>query len=67
MNKILRPTRWLASLLNLSVTTIKKMRRDNPNALPPFIKIGNSYRYDENVVEEWLKQKTCNVNEVSYG
>jgi hypothetical protein len=50
-------TKHLAIILNLSVTTIKKKRVHEPDSLPPFIKIGNSYRYDESTLSTWLKNQ----------
>jgi predicted DNA-binding transcriptional regulator AlpA len=50
-------TKHLAIMLNLSVTTIKKKRVHKPDSLPPFIKIGNSYRYDESTISTWLKNQ----------
>jgi predicted DNA-binding transcriptional regulator AlpA len=54
---MLKNSKWLADTLGLSLSTIKKLRFDDPLALPPWIKIGNSYRYDENVVKAWLEKK----------
>jgi predicted DNA-binding transcriptional regulator AlpA len=48
-------TKELAALLHLSVTTIKKYRKTCPEKIPPFIKIGENYRWDKNEVETWLK------------
>jgi predicted DNA-binding transcriptional regulator AlpA len=52
---MLLKTSELSEILNLSVTTIKKYRRECPEKIPPFIKIGESYRWDKNEVENWLK------------
>ncbi len=53
----LHPTKWLAELLNLSETTIERLRIKNPTALPPHVVIGRSIRYDESVVKNWLQSK----------
>ena len=56
--KSLRDTPWLAKRLNLSITTIERFRVKAPKLLPPAIKIGNSIRYDEDIVEAWVKRKS---------
>ena len=50
----LRPTRWLAQRLGLSVTTVERLRTARSPDLPPAITIGTSIRYDEAAVEQWL-------------
>ena len=50
----LRPTRWLAQRLGLSISTIERLRTAGSPDLPTAILIGNSIRYDQNVVEKWL-------------
>lgn len=52
--RLLQPTAWLAKRLGLSVTTIERLRAQNPSELPPYVVIGSSIRYDNQVVEEWL-------------
>ncbi len=59
---LLHNSTWLAKTLSLSPTTIKKLRKETPQALPPFIKIGRSYRYDQDVVMTWLKDNSNNLN-----
>lgn len=56
-DKTLKDTAWLAKRLNLSVTTIERFRVKAPKLLPPAIKLGNSIRYDETIVEAWIKRK----------
>lgn len=56
----LLPTSWLAKRLNISVTTIERMRSQHPEQLPPHVTIGKSIRYDERVVEAWLQNKMGN-------
>ncbi len=53
----LLPTSWLAQRLNISVTTIERLRAQQSPDLPPHITIGKSIRYDERVVEAWLQSK----------
>lgn len=53
----LRPTAWLAQRLGLSVTTIERLRARNSPDLPPHVTIGHSIRYDDIVVEDWLRQR----------
>ncbi len=56
-SKSLKDTAWLARRLNLSITTIERFRVKAPKLLPPAIKLGNSIRYDEDIVEAWVKRK----------
>ena len=56
MPQHLRSTRWLSERLGLSITTLERMRTQQPEALPPHIKINRSIRYDEQVVEHWIKE-----------
>ena len=56
LNRLL-PTSWLAQRLNISVTTIERLRAQHSPDLPPHITIGKSIRYDERVVEAWLRSK----------
>jgi predicted DNA-binding transcriptional regulator AlpA len=51
----LQPTKWLAQRLNLSLTTIERLRTQSPQSLPPHVAIGKSIRYDERAVENWLQ------------
>lgn len=53
----LMPTAWLAEKLNLSVSTVERMRSHHPDQLPPHVTIGRTIRYDERVVEAWLQKK----------
>ena len=59
--KVLRDTTWLAKRLNLSVTTIERFRAKGSSILPPAIRIGSSIRYDEDVVDAWLKRRMEDV------
>lgn len=53
---VLLSTKALSVMLNLSVTTIKKLRSHEPERLPPSIKFGTrTYRYNVEDVEKWLK------------
>lgn len=54
---MLKNSQWLADTLGLSLSTIKKLRCEDHLSLPPWIKIGKSYRYDEKVVAAWLDKK----------
>ncbi len=56
----LLPTSWLAQRLNISVTTIERLRSQNSPDLPPHVTIGKSIRYDDRVVEAWLQNKMGN-------
>lgn len=53
----LQDTAWLAKRLGVSITTIERLRSRGGNQLPPFIMIGSSIKYDESVVEIWIKEK----------
>jgi predicted DNA-binding transcriptional regulator AlpA len=53
----LMPTSWLAQRLNISITTIERLRAQQSPDLPPHVTIGKSIRYDECVVEAWLQAK----------
>jgi len=53
----LMPTSWLAQRLNISVTTIERLRAQQSPDLPPHVTIGKSIRYDQRVVEAWLLTK----------
>lgn len=53
----LLPTSWLAQKLNISVTTIERLRAQNSLDLPPHVTIGRSIRYDDRVVEMWLRNR----------
>lgn len=60
----LKTTEWLARRLGLSVTTIERLRAKSSPAIPPHIKVGNSIRYSEEYVEQWIKQLMCAVDHV---
>ncbi len=60
--KPLRDTAWLANRLKLSVTTIERFRAKGSKLLPPAIRLGHSIRYDEDVVEAWLKREIAASN-----
>ena len=51
----MRSTGWLAQRLGLSVTTIERLRAQGSPDLPPCRTIGKSKRYDEQVVEQWIR------------
>lgn len=53
----LLPTSWLAQRLNISITTIERLRAKNSADLPPHVIIGKSIRYDDRVVEVWLRER----------
>lgn len=58
MHHCLQNTAWLAKRLGLSVSTIERLRSSQQGELPPHIVIGRkSIRYDEAVVESWLKEQ----------
>lgn len=57
----LLPTSWLAQKLNISVTTIERLRVKRPEELPPHLSIGKSIRYDDRVVDAWLQKKMGNL------
>lgn len=50
----LHDTAWLAKRLNISVTTIERLRVRKSPDVPPHLTIGHSIRYDAAVVEAWL-------------
>ena len=51
----MRSTGWLAQRLGLSITTIERLRAQGSQDLPPCRTIGKSKRYDEQVVEQWIR------------
>ena len=51
----MRSTGWLAQRLGLSVTTIERLRAQSSHDLPPCRTIGKSIRYDEQAVEQWIR------------
>jgi predicted DNA-binding transcriptional regulator AlpA len=51
----MRSTGWLAQRLGLSVTTIERLHAKSSQDLPPCCTIGKSKRYDEQAVEQWIK------------
>lgn len=53
----LMPTAWLAEKLGLSVSTVERLRRHQPDQLPPHVSIGRTIRYDTQVVDDWLRKK----------
>lgn len=57
----LKTTEWLAQRLQVSVTTIERLRAQHTPDLPPHLTIGRSIRYDPVAVEAWLTQRlqTC--------
>jgi len=52
----LHDTAWLAKKLGLSVSTIERLRTRGQGDLPPYLQVGlRTIRYDESVVDEWLR------------
>lgn len=51
----MKTTDWLAQRLGLSVTTVERLRVQGSPDLPPCLTIGKSKRYDEQVVEQWIR------------
>ncbi len=54
----LKPTKWLANRMGLSVSTIEKLRSQTSPDLPRPVMIGTAIRYDESYVEWWLLSRT---------
>ena len=54
---LLQPTSWLAKRLGVSVSTIERLRSHGSFDLPPSITIGGSIRYDNLIVEEWIRDR----------
>ena len=52
--RLLQTTRWLSKRLGLSVSTIERLRAQGSPNLPPHVVVGNSVRYDNLAVEEWI-------------
>jgi predicted DNA-binding transcriptional regulator AlpA len=57
VSESLKTTEWLSKKLNLSRSTIERLRKKQGNVLPPHILFGNSIRYDVNTVEKWISQR----------
>lgn len=53
----LQTTYWLADRLDISITTIERLRSEDPASLPPHVHIGRSIKYDERTVEDWLRNR----------
>ncbi|MGZ8190746.1 MAG: helix-turn-helix transcriptional regulator [Methylococcaceae bacterium] len=64
----LKDTAWLAKRLGLSVSTIERLRVKGSNDIPLHLTIGNSIRYDEATVNQWLTEQlqTATSKEVDY-
>jgi predicted DNA-binding transcriptional regulator AlpA len=58
----LKPTSWLAERLNLSTTTIERLRASKSPDIPAHIVIGKSIRYDVMVVEQWLQDRLKSIS-----
>jgi len=57
-NNVMKDIAWLAERLGVSVTTVERMRSREPSQLPAHVTIGRSIRYDEQVVEAWITERT---------
>ena len=55
MGPQLRPIET-AKALNISLPTLARMRSEESG--PPFVRLRGSIRYDEDLLAEWLKQRT---------
>jgi len=56
-NDRLHDTKWLAERLNISISTIEKLRAKKSNEIPSSITINHTIRYSESYVEWWLQKK----------
>jgi len=56
-NDRLHDTKWLAERLNISISTIEKLRAKQSNEIPSSITINHTIRYSESYVEWWLQKK----------
>ena len=62
--KSLKNIRWLAARLGLSVSTIKRYRTQKDQCLlPPAIHINKAIRYDEDLVDQWIKEQQLKTNQ----
>jgi predicted DNA-binding transcriptional regulator AlpA len=61
--KNLHDSAWLAKRLDVSLTTIERLRARGDGQLPPHITIGHSIRYDEVVIEAWLAERLSKENQ----
>ena len=62
--KSLKNIRWLAARLGLSVSTIKRYRtQKDQRLLPPAIHINKTIRYDEDLVDQWIKEQQLKTNQ----
>ena len=52
--RTLQRTSWLAKRLGISVTMLLRLRAAGSADLPPAIQIGTAFRYDPDLVEQWL-------------
>ena len=53
----LHDSKWLAEKLNLSISTIEKLRSEQPDELPQPIILNKTIRYCELHVDWWLHKK----------
>ena len=65
--RFLQTTRWLSKRLGLSVSTIERLRAQGSPNLPPHVIVGNSIRYDNHVVEDWLAARQQTPQEKTSG
>ncbi len=60
----LKTTEWLAKRLNLSVSTIERLRAAKDfEQIPDHICLGGSIRYCESYVEKWIQKRLPDVLE----
>jgi len=53
----LHDTKWLAETLDLSLSTIEKLRSEQSEDIPKAVIINKSIRYSESYVWWWLQRK----------
>lgn len=56
MEKLLK-VEDLAEILGFAKRSIVNMAREKPGALPPYIKVSDSYRWRPSVVQQWMDDK----------
>ncbi len=59
---VLKDTVWLAERLALSVSTVERLRSTSPQSLPPHLRFGNSIRYNQATVEDWIASNGTQVS-----
>lgn len=47
----------ISGLIGLSPTSIRRLAAENPQALPPFMRVGSVLRFPRTAAESWLAER----------